>query len=441
MNSMPLAAAAAIATLAAAVPAAAAIDVTNDPVLYWNDQAQALVAAAGPIQSRTLAMTNIAIHDAVNATVGHPDRSYLLNVVNRGGDTRAAASQAAHNVLVALDPGHAATYDADLAASLALVGDGTAKSHGIATGAAFAAAVLAKRASDGSAAVVPYTTTGLPGDWRPTPTDFKPAALPQWGGVTPFLLASGDQLRPGPPPALGSAEYAAAYDEVKDIGAAASTTRTADQAYAAKFWASASAVPVWTRIGLTLADGAGLSTIENARTFALLSTTMADSLIAGYDSKYYYRLWRPVTAIQLGDSDGNDTTVGDPGWMPLVTTPNFPGYMSTHSTLSPAAADILASVFGNDDMVCITLSVGPDCWANVETAAVDASNSRVWGGIHFRFDTDTGLAVGHQLSSYVLASGAFGAVPEPASWAMLVAGFAIVGTAVRRRGAWTRVAS
>ena len=262
MNKLPLLATTVVLTLASTAGVAhATIMVADDPVLYWNDQAQTLVPGSTPIQSRIFAIENIAIHDAVNATVLQRDHFYLGGVTARGGNSRAAASQAAHDVLVALNPTNAAVYNADLAASLALVPDGAAKTRGIATGAAFASAAVASRSADGSTAVVTYTTTGAPGDWRPTPPSFAPASLPQWGNVTPFLLTSGSQFRPGPPPALGSAAYTAAYNEVKVIGSATSATRTADQTAAAKFWASGNASQAWERIALTLAEGDGKSTL------------------------------------------------------------------------------------------------------------------------------------------------------------------------------------
>jgi hypothetical protein len=421
-----------VTSLAGAGEASAAIAVTNDAVLFWNDQAQTFVPGSTPIQSRALAMVNIAMHDAVNATFGSQDRYYLQGVSTPGGDTRAAASQAAHDVLVALNPGNAATYDAALAASLAMVASGTAKADGIATGAGYALAILGNRSGDGSTAVVPYTTTGLPGDYRP-PVGAN-AATPQWGDVTPFLMTAGDQFHAAPPPALGSAEYAAAYNEVKDIGSLTNATRDSLQTASAQFWATGPASQAWIRIGLGLADGDGLSTLENARTFALLSSVLADSQIATYDSKYDYRLWRPNTAIRLGDTDGNALTEVDANWTPLITTPLFPAYVSAHSVLSEAAAITLSSVFGNDDPFCLMLGVASQCFANVGAAAIDASNSRVWGGIHFRFDTDAGLAMGQQLGTFAVARNPFAAIPEPSSWAMMILGFGLAGAVARRRG-------
>lgn len=419
------------ATLFGASGAAADITVDSDPILYWNNQAQALLPGSTPIQSRGFAMVNIAMHDAVNATTGSQNRYYLSGVANSGGDTRMAASQAAHDVLVKLNPANTAQYDAALAAYIGPIASGAAKTNGSETGALYAKKILDTRSSDGSAALASYTTTGLPGDWRPTTGNT--VGTPQWGDVTPFLLTSPDQFRPGAPPALGSAQYAADYNEVKAIGAVGSLTRATTEGDSAQFWASGSASQAWLRIGLALAEDDGLSTLENARTFALLTSVMADSQIAGFDSKFEYRMWRPITAIPLGDTDGNAMTAGDAGWLSLVAAPAFPGYVSTHSVLSQSAATSLASIFGNDDDFCLNLAFGDRCFANIGAAALDASNSRVWGGIHFRFETDAGLVLGQQLGDYAVGSRFFAAVPEPSTWAMMVTGFGLLGTMVRRR--------
>lgn len=419
--------------LGAGQASAIVIPVTGDPILYWNDQASTLLPGATPVQSRSLAMVNIAMHDAVNASLGSPDRYYLSGGSAQLGDARVAASQAARNVLVALNPANTAQYDAALNTILGSVADGAAKTNGIAMGVEYAGAVLANRLNDGSAAIVPYATTDLPGDWRPTPPALANAATTQWGDVTPFVLASGDQFRPGAPPALGSAEYAAAYNEVKAWGSATDALRDGTQTYSAQFWASGNASQAWTRVGIELASAEGLSTLENARTFALLSSVMADAQIAVFDTKYEYRLWRPVTAIRLGDADGNALTEGDANWSSLITSPAFPAYASAHSALSQAAAVSLTSIFGGDDAFCITLAAGSNCFSSVGAAALDASNSRIWGGIHYRFDSEAGLALGQQIGDYAISRGLFTAVPEPTSWVMMIAGFGGLGALARRR--------
>ncbi len=427
----------AIAMLGTA-PASAAITVASDPILYWNDVALQNVVTNAPAQARIFAMVNIAMHDAVNATLGGPNRGYLSHVGNHGGDSRSAAAQAAHDVLVALNPANTAAYDAALVSSLALVGGGAARTNGVATGAKFAAAILANRTGDGSAAVVSYTTTGLPGDWRPTPPGFGPPAVPQWGGVKTFVLSAADAaaVHPGPPPLLGSGEYAAAYNEVKDIVVALKgatlTPEQQDEKNSAFFWDVANG-GTWIRIGLTIAEDEGLSTLQLASAFATLSTGLADAAIEGFAAKYEYRFWRPVTAIQLGDTDGNAATIGDASWTPLFGTPAHPSYISTHSDLSAAGASILTAFFGDDEG--FTFSIGGDTrsFTSLSQAKLDAANSRLWGGIHFRFDNEAGLALGEGIGARVLSADYFQAVPEPSTWAMLLTGFGVIGIATRRR--------
>ncbi|MBC9030808.1 phosphatase PAP2 family protein [Sphingomonas sp. JC676] len=406
---------------------AQSIDYTSDPILYWNERATALLANGPPAQTRVLAMMNIAMHDAANSLLGNPNHSYLTGVSGSGGDMRAAVSEAAYEVLAASDPAHIADYQTALNLSMSLVTNPAAQSQGIATGAAFAQAIIAQRTGDGSAAVVPYVPTGLPGNWKPTSP--APAAFPQWGGVTPFLIDSADQFEPGPPPGLDTPEYAAALAEVRDLGSATSATRTADQTASALFWDTANG-STWVRIGLIIAADEGDSTIDYARDFALLSTGLADAAIAGFYAKYDYAFWRPVTAIREGSIDP------DPTWSPLFTTPNHPSYPSAHSFLSGAGATVLSAVFGDDEGFTFSIGAETRSFTGLQQAALDGANSRLWGGIHFRFDNEAGLQLGQQIGQYVLAGSTFNAaVPEPASWTILLSGFAVAGIAIRRRKA------
>ena len=411
--------------------AGAAITIDDDPVLYWNDLAVKMVATNPLNQARIIAAMNAAMHDAVNRTYNGAGNYYNVGVTAPGGNVRAAASVAAHDVLVSLNSANTAAYDVALAANLAKVAPGAAKTNGVATGAAYAAAMLALRQNDGSGAVVSYTPGNQPGDWRPTPPAFAPAALPHWGSVTPFLLNSGSQFRPGPPPALGSADYTAAYNEVKAIGSATSATRTQDQTESALFWDISNGT-TWIRIATDVIADDGLSTLENARVMAKVSTAVADSLIAGFDAKYVYNFWRPVTAIREGDNDTNPDTAGDASWSPLFNTPNHPTYVSTHSMQSGAASAVLLSLV-QDQSFCNTIGTDTRCFTSIGQAAQDAANSRLWGGIHFRFDNEVGLATGQTVGAWALSQAAFNAVPEPANWALMIAGFGLAGAVMRRR--------
>ncbi len=411
-------------------PASATVPVTGDPVLFWNEVLITGLAGSPTVTSRGYAMVDVALHDAVNATVGKPNFSYLGNIPTSGGDTRAAASVAARDVLAYLNPAKVADFDAALAASLALIPNGPAKTAGMATGAKIALATIANRATDGSSAVVPYTPTGLPGNYALTGA---PAAVPQWAYVDPWHLTSVDQYRPPAPPALGSAEYAAAFNLVKDIGAAGSLTRTADQTASAQFWAGAAGTGTWLRAAIDAAEAKGLSSLENASIMALLSTSVADAVISVWDAKYYYDFWRPITGIQNGGLDGNGATIGDPTWTSLIGAPPHPSYMSGHSAVAGAAAGILKASFGAGAPFCLTASGATRCWSNYDDAATDAANSRLWGGIHWSFDNDAALAAGYAIAQYATYVDAFTPVPEPATWTMMITGFGLAGAFLRRR--------
>src|SRR5262249_43932273 len=231
----------------------------------------------------------------------------------------------------------------------------------------------------------------------------KTPALPQWPGVTPFALASGDQFRPGPPPALTSDDYTAAFREVESLGSISSTTRTAEQTEIAKFWAgvgvSNAGVAIWSQIAQTVATAHDLTLAENARLFAQLNVANADAFIAIYDAKYTYNYWRPVTAIRAADTDGNPDTVPDPTWTPLIVTPNHPSYVSAHAAQSRAAAEALAAFFGTDH-VCFT-ATWPVADQPVDRsfkkftdAAKEAGKSRIYAGIHWSFDVAAGENLG-----------------------------------------------
>jgi PAP2 superfamily len=433
-----------VSSMLAAPPAAAAIDVNSDPVLYWNDiairNAVALSPGGAPAQARVYAMVNIAMHDAVNATRGGIDKSYLSGVANAGGDSRAAATQAAHDVLVKLNPANTSVYDSALANSLALITDSVAKTNGIATGRAYALAIDANRLGDRSGIAGAYTPPGQP-DLNPGAYQLTPgvsaAVLPAWGNVKPFVISSVNDFVVAPPPALSSGDYAAAYNEVKDIvnalrPATGLTPEQQDQKNSALFW-DVSNGGTWIRVALTIAEDEGLDTLGFAQVFATLSSGLADAAIAVWDAKYDNAFWRPITAIQNGEFDGNPMTIGDVSWTSLFNAPGHPSYVSAHSGLSATASAILRSYFGDDE--AFSFSIGPDTrsFTSISQAELDAANSRLWGGIHFRFDNEAGLQLGREVGARVLSINPFGTVPESSTWAMMIAGFGAVGLSMRRR--------
>ena len=387
---------------------------STDAAITWNKIALKAIANDASIPefaARALAMESLAVFDTVSAIDG--TAGYLLKpTAAPDASPDAAVAQAAHDVLAYLYPGQAASFDALLAQSLAAVPDGQAKVDGIALGKTVAAEIVALRANDGWNAVVIDNGSDAVGAWRPTGPAFAPAQGPQWANVTPFALTSPGQFLPPPPPDLTSAAYAAAVNEVQSLGSATSTTRTADQTQIAKFWADGSGTYTppgqWNSIADQIAQQQGNSLSADARLLAELNVAEADSGIAAWNAKYAYNLWRPVTAIQNANSIGNVAITQDPNWQSLIIAPNFPSYVSGHSTFSAAAADILTSIFGANFAFSYTdpaqgsLAGVTRSYTSFTQAAQEAGISRIYGGIHYSFDNTAGLALGQQIGDWTL---------------------------------------
>ncbi|MDX2147886.1 MAG: vanadium-dependent haloperoxidase [Planctomycetota bacterium] len=411
-----------------------------DVIADWNRIALDAIRAERtppPRASRALAMVHAAMYDAVNAT----NQTHAMYSYRGSGDSladaRAAAACAAERVLRDLFPAQAGTFSAAFATSMNAIPDGLAKTRGVTLGDRVGASMLASRANDNSNATVPYTPGSAPGQWRPTPGAFAPALLPNWPLVTPFAMTSGSQFRQGPPPALTSAEYAAALNQVKELGSASSTLRTAEQTQIAHFWADGPGTETppghWNSIARDVGAQRGNTLHENARMLALLNIALADAAIVSWDMKYEYNLWRPVTAIREADTDANDLTLADPTWTPLISTPPFPEYTSGHSTFSATAATVLAGFFGTNDVAFTTDSDGlagvTRSFNGFWQAAEEAGMSRIYGGIHFMFGNNVGLHSGRLLGQHVTSN--FLTVPTPAVGAALAAG--VLALARRRR--------
>jgi hypothetical protein len=381
-----------------------------DVVLEWNEillDAVRADATPPPRASRAMAIVHTAVYDAVNSI----DRSHQPFAVQEltapSASREAAAAAAAHRALEALFP--LQDFDDELTASLAAIADGAAKDAGIALGESIADQILALRAADGSTDVIPYTPGTEPGDWRPTPPAFAPALLPHWANVTPFAITTADQFMPNNIPALDSAEYAAAFAEVKEIGSVTSATRTQDQTDIALFWANGAGTATppghLNVMAQVVSEAEGLSLSQNARLFALLNVSLADAAIMCWETKFTTDFWRPVTAIRAADTDGNDATEADPLWTPLVVTPPFPSYSSGHSSFSGAAAAVLTDFFGTDAVEFTLPSEHPLVadrhYTSFSQAAQESADSRLYGGIHWRFDNEDGLSSGIELGQFV----------------------------------------
>lgn len=396
-------------------PANACADRCDAVVIDWSAAAVQVIEAADgyadPMAaSRALAMMHLAMHDAVNA-VRPRYRRYALDTLPASAgeaDATVAAAVAAHDVLAGLYPQPAATtrLKAQLARTLFEAGVGATVEAGKATGHAAAAAVLAKRAHDGSRAFEAYSEGSRPGEYRYTaPFDF--AAAPHWRNLEPFALASAAQFRTAPPPALDSEDYRRAFEEVRRVGGKhAGAERSADETHYASFWYEFSDMG-WNRIARTVANRVPQDLWDRARTFALLNVAMADAYIAGWDSKYFHNFWRPVTAIHLAADDGNPHTAPNPGFEPLLVSPPVPDMPSTHSALGMAAAVVLTDAFGAGRAFRFASSSALPAhparsFASFEVAALENGDSRVKGGLHFRFAVDAGLKLGRQVGEHVI---------------------------------------
>jgi hypothetical protein len=391
-------------------------------VLVWNQnllQAIQLDDSAPPVASRAMAMVQGAVLDAVNAIDGTPARFVHLAPAP-DASPNAAVAGAAYRVLSYLYPAQQASLDQELTSALQNVPDGQARTDGLALGKAAGDGMIALRANDGSTNYVDYTPGSGPGVWQPTPPAYDNALLPQWATLQPFAMTSDSQFRPAGPPALDSQAWATAVNEVQSIGRADSTTRTADQTQIARFWADGggSYTPPghWNTIAQTVAQQAGDSLADDARLFAVLDTTMADAAIVAWDAKYAYNAWRPITAIQNADTAGNPAVQADPTWTPLLITPNFPEYVSGHSTFSGAAATVLDAFFGTSvsfTSTTPTLLGVTRSFTSFDQAAAEAGQSRIYAGIHFQFSNQDGLAAGRALGKYVLSTFDLSADTQP----------------------------
>jgi hypothetical protein len=397
-------------------------------VAEWNTVAVDVLLAGGQNNltlTRGLTMVSVAIHDALNAITRRYEPYVFDSSAEPNAAPEAAVATAARDALVLAVPVFGAASqqaaamamaDAAYSAALAKIPDGPGKAGGIAVGRAAAAAIVSLRKDDGAIKDAPYTPGSAPGQWRPHPNPvpadppipnpalalgYGAAMLPGWRNVTPFTLLSGAQFRPPGPPPLTSEAYTRDFNEVKGMGGKNSAARTAEQSQIARYWYEGSAQG-WNRIARGVAAAKNLDRWDLARLLALANLAMADGFIAGFNTRYHYDFWRPVTAIRLADSDGNPATAADPGWETFLNTPPIPDYPSTHSVLGGAAAAVLAEVLGAD-RIAFTMVSGPPfagisrSFTSFSQAARENADSRVYAGIHFRTACRDGVALGQKI--------------------------------------------
>src|SRR5688572_24696385 len=327
-----------IACVAAACFAALAPQARADAVTDWNTVAGELIVQAKmgtPPAVRVMAIVQTAVHEAVAAAQ-----------LAHSGDGSALAAEAAvaaanRASLAKLLPQQAGPIDAAYKTAVAKLPDSAAKAGGIAAGEQAAARGLAWRSDDGATGADAYRPHAAPGAYVPT----TGVAAPQWPQRKPWLMASASQFRPGPPPALNSAQWARDYNEVKALGSKNSRQRTPEQTEVARFW-EYSLPPIYNAVTRSVANAPGRSLAQNARLLAAASQAMDDALIAVLDAKYHYGFWRPVTAIRNGDRDDNPATELEAGWAPMIDNPGHPEYPSAHSILAGSLAEVLKADVG-----------------------------------------------------------------------------------------------
>jgi membrane-associated phospholipid phosphatase len=422
-----LAAAAMVAGMAAPATAAAAVtgrDVAGPPAsvafspgsgqsaVDWNRELITILGTAGAQPAtvhptRSFAILQAAEYDAV-VSITHAAPPYLFSVsAPHGARPDAAADQAAHDVLAALYPTQKSGLDQMLTGQLAAIPDTPGKQQGIEVGATVAKLLLDLRSTDGSAVTPPPFVPGTkPGDYRPTPPNFPAPVFTNWGTVTPFVLRSGQQFRPPAPPPITGAKYARALNQVKSLGQNSSTTRTADETTQAQFWGTSPIWNVWNEIAQKLAVARHASLERTVTVFENLDLSLADATIALYDAKYHYLVWRPVTAIQLGNTIANPGIAGDPTWLPLAVTAADPSYPGAHATISEAAATVLAAFYGDDQQLTVTSDGDPGVtrsFDSFQAAANEATLSRLFAGQHTMIDLVAGQQLGRQVAQFVLS--------------------------------------
>jgi hypothetical protein len=389
-------------------------------VIAWNRVLFSVVPPGSPALIRPAAMLHIAMFDAVNA-IEDAYTPYRVRVrASHGASQEAAAAQAAHDVLTALFPTQQATVDSLLASQLAGLPPGRGRvKQGVAIGRSVARAILEWRQNDGwPSTIVPDPTYVLPltpGNWQPTPPAFSFATFTFFPNALPFGIQSSTQFLPPPPPALTSERYTEDFNETKSLGSATSDVRTAEQTEIALLIAAVgyrtSPVETFFKVPADVARTQGLSLVDTARLFAFVSVALHDGLQTSFTSKFTYGLWRPVTAIRRADEDGNPLTASDPDWTPLLITPPYPTYAGNASCLSAAAARALQLVLGTDEVpFSVTfpgIAPNPDVTRNYDRFSVLAeeyARSRIYGGIHFQFDSDASQSACPGVADYIYAN-------------------------------------
>lgn len=356
-----------------------------------------------PIFQVDLATLHIAIYDAVNA-IDRTHEPFAIIPTTRpdGASQEAAVVGAAYGVLKGLFPGRSALYQSQYDAYVAGAAADPSQVTGLALGAEVAAGVLELRKNDGRLTPATYLTTNAPGDFVPGPTPVVNTFLPF---VKPFAIRRASQFRAPGPPALASERYADDLNEVKESGSAASVSRTADQTDLAKFYTDPP--PLYTPRNYRRFATDSQSIADNARLLALLWVSNADSMLGCFESKYFYRFWRPRTAIPRAAEDGNPATIADTGWAPLLPTPNHPEYPAAHTCSDGSLAEGLRQFYGTKEISFTIDSRVPGLlhpvheFNSTDDFVEEVGDARVFGGMHYRSSVRDGARLGRRTTRWV----------------------------------------
>ena len=406
-----------VALVACAILGLAA-PVFADTATDWNATTlQTIVAAvpprAAPVFFLDVATVQAAVHDAVQAYQGRFE-PYAANISGATGSIDAAVAKAAYDVLANRFPAQAGTLLTTYTNYLNGKGIDPVNNPGVAIGAQAAAAVIAKRSTDGSFPQPPPIDNGStePGQWRPTesflpppPASFSPLGVPWFAEITPFTLDSPSQYRPAESPKLTSGEYTNDFNEVKRLGRDVNSERTQDQTDLAVFYTLNFATQ-WNKairdiIALHVPDIG-----DSARLLALANMAITDAAITAWDCKVTFRLWRPVTAIREAANDGNKHTEPDPDWRPLINTPNYPDSCSGANSVSGAGTEILVQFFGTDHFEFVMTSSNPSAvpptrtYTRFSDLSRDVVDVRVYQGVHFRSADKDGRKIGIKVAKW-----------------------------------------
>jgi len=384
-----------VLAMLAVVPGAHA-DVVTDA----NTRAATVVSAmpGTPPAVRAMAIVQVSVYEAVSAITGRYPALRTKVTAAPGASVDAAVHAATRTVLLKLVPSQQTAIEADYQTALKALPDSSAKTAGVAVGEQAATAILALCAEDGAIAPNIYRPYTSPGVY--VPTVFP--VVPHWGRRKPWVMTSGDQFRPAPPPSLTSDTWKRDLAEIKALGSKASSQRTPEQTAIAQFWEATLPVVYWP-VARSVATVPGRDVSDNARLFALAAMAMDDALIAVFDAKYTYNFWRPVTALR--NTEGG---AGDPGWLPFIDTPMHPEYPCAHCIVSGALGAVLAAEIGAGpspklSSASSTAGGAVRSWNSMGDFVTEVAVARIYDGVHYRNSSEVGSAMGKKVGELAVS--------------------------------------